>query len=312
MFATATRGPLPSASDAGADTGTSSRPSDRGYELLQRHNVDTNILCTVNSANQDHPLEVYRYLRNDLAATFIQFIPIVERDNDTGFQEGDRVTYRSVHPGAWGGFMIGVFDEWVRRDVGTVYVQHFDAALASWLGMSPSLCLFSETCGNALAMEHNGDLYSCDHFVEPDHLLGNITDSHMLDLVSSPQQRTFGDAKRDTLPQFCLDCEVRFACNGERPKNRFTTTPAGEPGLNHLCSGYRAFFTHIDGIMRLMTDRLRAGGYADEVMETLASAGRNEPCPCGSGRKAKHCHQANLASSAAATEVTRLGETASP
>ncbi|HEY5249181.1 MAG TPA: anaerobic sulfatase maturase, partial [Dermatophilaceae bacterium] len=173
----------------------------RGYELLQRHKVDTNILCTVNSANQDHPVEVYRYLRDDLGATFIQFIPIVERDNDTGFQAGDRVTYRSVQPDAWGRFMIGVFDEWVRSDVGTVYVQHFDAALAAWLGMSPSLCIFGETCGNALAMEHNGDLYSCDHFVEPAYLLGNIMDTHMLDLVASPQQRAFGDAKRDTLPR---------------------------------------------------------------------------------------------------------------
>ena len=264
----------------------------RGYRLLQDHGVDTNILCTVNAANQDHPVEVYRYLRDDLGATFIQFIPIVERDNETGFQEGEQVTSRSVDPEAWGRFTIGVFDEWVRRDVGTVYVQLFDASLASWLGLPPAVCVFAETCGDALALEHNGDLYSCDHFVEPDYLLGNIMTTHMVELVASSQQRAFGAAKRDTLPQYCLDCEVRFACNGECPKNRFTTTPDGEPGLNYLCAGYKAFFTHADGIMRLMADRLRHGGYADEIMDVLRTAGRNDPCPCGSGRKTKHCHQA--------------------
>ena len=264
----------------------------RGYELLQRHHVDTNILCTVNAANQDHPLEVYRYFRDDLGATFLQFIPIVERDNETGFQEGDQVTSRSVEPDAWGRFMISIFDEWVRRDVGTVFVQLFDASLASWLGLPPAVCIFAETCGDALALEHNGDLYSCDHFVEPKYLLGNIMTTHMVELVASPQQRAFGAAKRDTLPRYCLDCEVRFACNGECPKNRFTSTPDGEPGLNYLCAGYKAFFTHVDGIMRVMAERLRAGGYADEIMDILRTTGRNDPCPCGSGRKAKACHQA--------------------
>ena len=273
----------------------------RGYELLQRHHVDTNILCTVNAANQDHPLEVYRYFRDDLGATFLQFIPIVERDNETGFQEGDQVTSRSVEPDAWGRFMISIFDEWVRRDVGTVFVQLFDASLASWLGLPPAVCIFAETCGDALALEHNGDLYSCDHFVEPKHLLGNIMTTHMVELVASPQQRAFGAAKRDTLPRYCLDCEVRFACNGECPKNRFTSTPDGEPGLNYLCAGYKAFFTHVDGIMRVMAERVRAGGYADEIMDILRTTGRNDPCPCGSGRKAKACHQAALPASRPST-----------
>jgi len=269
----------------------------RGYELLRRHNVDTNILCTVNAANQDHPLEVYRYLRDDLGAEFIQLIPIVERDNESGFQQGDQVTHRSVDPHAWGRFLITVFDEWVAADIGKVYVQTFDASLASWLGLPPSLCIFAETCGNAVALEHNGDLYSCDHFVEPAYLLGNIMTTHMVELVDSPQQRAFGDAKRDSLPRYCLDCEVRFACNGECPKNRFTLTPDGDPGLNYLCAGYKAFFTHADGLMRLMADRLRSGGFADEVMDILRAAGRNALCPCGSGRKAKHCHQRHLATS---------------
>jgi uncharacterized protein len=262
----------------------------RGWDLLQEHSVDTNILCTVNAANQDHALDVYRYFRDDLGARHIQFIPIVERDNDTGFQEGDTVTDRSVDPDAWGRFLIDVYDEWVTRDVGTVFVQMFDAALASWLGLPAAMCIFAETCGDALALEHNGDLYSCDHFVEPKHLLGNVVDTHMVELVASPKQRAFGAAKRDTLPQYCIDCDVRFACNGECPKNRFTLTPDGEPGLNYLCAGYKSFFTHIDGTMRIMAESLRAGRCADEVMGMLAGAPRNEPCPCGSGRKAKHCH----------------------
>jgi uncharacterized protein len=262
-----------------------------GLDLLRAHDVDWNVLCTVNAANQDHPRDVYRFFRDDLGARHIQFIPIVERDNDTGFQEGDTVTDRSVDPAAWGRFLVAVFDEWVTRDVGTVFVSHFDAALASWMGLPPALCIFGETCGNALALEHNGDVYSCDHFVEPAHLLGNITTTHLVELVASPKQRAFGDAKRDTLPRYCRDCDVRFACHGECPKNRFTVTPDGEPGLNYLCAGYLDFFGHVDGLMRRMADLVRAGRYADEIMGVLSAAGRNEPCPCGSGRKAKHCHQ---------------------
>ena len=195
-----------------------------GLELLQASGVDVNVLCTVNRANQDHPLEVYRYFRDDLGLRHIQLIPIVERDNDTGFQEGDTVTDRSVEPEAWGRFLTAVFDEWVVHDVGDVFVQMFDAALASWLGLPSTVCIFRETCGDALALEHNGDLYSCDHFVEPAHLLGNLMDTPMDRLVASPQQVAFGRAKADTLPRQCRDCRVRFACNGECPKNRFTTT----------------------------------------------------------------------------------------
>jgi uncharacterized protein len=141
-----------------------------------------------------------------------------------------------------------------------------------------------------VALEHNGDLYSCDHFVEPKYLLGNIGETHMVELLASPPQRRFGEDKRDTLPGYCRECRVRFACNGECPKNRFTLTPSGEPGLNYLCAGYFEFFTHIDGLMSIMAEMLRTGRHADEVMTVLSSAGRNEPCPCGSGRKAKTCH----------------------
>ncbi len=147
---------------------------------------------------------------------------------------------------------------------------------------------------SALALEHNGDLYSCDHFVDPEHLLGNIMTTHMVELVAAPAQRAFGTAKRDTLPTQCRECPVLFACRGECPKNRVARTAAGEDGLNHLCAGYLHFFTHVDGLMRVMADALRRGGHAGEVMDVLPRAGRNEPCPCGSGRKTKQCHGAPL------------------
>lgn len=246
----------------------------QGWQILKRHQVDINILCTVNAANGDHPLEVYRFFRDELGAEFIQFIPIIERVNEDGstlIQSGNQVTGRSVQPEQFGQFLIGVFDEWVRRDVGKVFIQHFDAALANWVGVPPSVCIFSKTCGTALALEHNGDLYSCDHFVEPDYKLGNIQDTPMIDLIASEKQRQFGQAKADTLPAYCKQCEVRFACNGGCPKNRFLETPDGEPGLNYLCAGYKAFFTHIDRPMGLMAQLLKQGRYADEVMALLAN-----------------------------------------
>ncbi|HEX5214487.1 MAG TPA: anaerobic sulfatase maturase [Vicinamibacterales bacterium] len=262
----------------------------RGWECLNRHGVDVNILCTVNAANADHPVELYKFFRDELKTTFIQFIPIVERTTpetlplaNAGWSErgsdprplylleGDQVTDRSVGAEQWGRFLIGVFDEWVKTDVGKVYVQMFDAALASWLGLPASMCIFSETCGSALALAHNGDLYSCDHFVEPKYKLGNITEVHMLQLVTSKQQLEFGRAKRDTLPKYCRECAVRFACHGECPRNRFIATPDGEPGLNYLCAGYKDFFTHIDRPMRLMADLLRQGRYADEAMAMLSN-----------------------------------------
>jgi uncharacterized protein len=250
-----------------------------GYRVLQKHQVDVNILCTVNAANGNHPLAVYRFFRDELKAEFMQFIPIIERVNEDGstlIQAGDQVTERSVQPEQFGQFLNTVFDEWVRQDVGKVFIQHFDAALANWVGVPPSVCIFSKTCGNALALEHNGDLYCCDHFVEPDYKLGNIQDTPMIELIASDRQRQFGQDKLDSLPQYCRDCAVRFACHGGCPKNRFTVTPDGEPGLNYLCAGYKAFFTHIDLPMKLMADLLRQGRYADEVMGLLAK---------GSGRR---------------------------
>jgi uncharacterized protein len=258
-----------------------------GYEELRAHGVEVNVLCTVHAGNQDHALEVYHFFRDGMGAEFIQFIPIVERTTEDSLplanegwstsgtskrslytQDGTLVTDRSVSPEGFGRFLIEIFDEWVRRDVGQVYVQMFDVSLANWHGEPPGLCVFSETCGTALAMEHNGDLYSCDHFVEPNYLLGNIKDKPMIELVASDQQRAFGLAKRDTLPKYCLDCEVRFACHGGCPKDRFNRTPAGDEGLNYLCGGYKSFFRHVDPAMRQMSKLLRQNRAPTEIMSS--------------------------------------------
>jgi uncharacterized protein len=176
-----------------------------------------------------------------------------------------------VRPEQYGSFLIDVFDEWVRRDIGTVYVQMFDVTLANWVGAPSGLCVHSETCGTALALEHNGDLYSCDHFVEPAHLLGNIRETHMRELVASEQQHAFGVAKRSQLPSTCRSCTARFACHGGCPKDRFITTPDGEPGLNYLCAGYKAFFDHVDQPMRFMRDQLRRGQAPSDIMQLYRS-----------------------------------------
>ena len=239
----------------------------RGVNLLRRHKVDFNVLTCVSAANVHQPLEVYHFLRDEIGAEYIQFIPIVERDNDTGFQEGTVLTSRSITGKQYGDFLIAIFDEWVHRDVGRVFVQIFDTALGRWLGAPGGLCVFQETCGKALVMEHNGDLYSCDHFVEPRHLLGNILETPLIELVGSEQQLKFGLNKKASLPRYCRECPVLFACNGGCPKNRTDLTPDGEAGLNHLCKGYKAFFTHIDQPMRMMAGLLRQGHPAAEIMK---------------------------------------------
>lgn len=279
----------------------------RGVALLQAHGVEFNVLTTLHAANADYPLEVYRFLRDEVGASFLQFIPIVERDNEAGpgVSEGTglAVTDRSISAEQYGQFLCRVFDEWVRRDVGRVFVQIFDVALAAWVGERPGLCVFEETCGYALALEHTGDLYSCDHFVTPQHRLGNLRELPLLDMAGSAQQRRFGLAKRDTLPRYCRECAVRFVCNGGCPKDRIIRTPDGEAGLNYLCAGYKAFFTHIARPMQLMATEVRARRAPANVMailareeaelsRRLARAGRNDPCPCGSGEKVKRCHGA--------------------
>jgi uncharacterized protein len=243
--------------------------------LLQRHRVEFNVLCTVNSKNSRRPLDVYRFFRDELGARYIQFIPIVERANETGYQEGNTVTDRSVEPDEFGRFLIAIFDEWVKRDVGRMFVLNFDGALAGWLGMAGTVCIFGPTCGLGLALEHNGDLYSCDHFVEPGYYLGNIMKTPLADLVASAKQRNFGQSKKDTLPRYCRKCGFLHICNGECPKNRFVETPDGEPGLNYLCAGLRTFFEHADESMRIMADLLRRNRPASEIMALPATEGRS-------------------------------------
>ena len=277
----------------------------RGLRLLQKHGVEYNILVTVNRVNADHPLEVYRFLRDEAGTDWIQFIPAIERLVDgqvTIFQQGNTVSERSVKPRQFGHFLITIFDEWVRHDVGKIFVQTFEAAVRNWLKLpSSGMCVFNATCGHGLALEHNGDLYACDHFVEPKYFLGNIQQSHLLELVASEKQRTFGRNKLDTLPRSCRECEVWFACKGECPKNRFDVTPNGEAGLNYLCAGYKAFFRHIDRPLKIMAQLLHQEKPASQVMQVLAAeemkaatasgrVGRNDPCPCGSGLKYKKCH----------------------
>jgi uncharacterized protein len=284
----------------------------RGLGALQRHDVDWNALTTVNAANGDHGREVYRFLRDELGATFVQLIPIVERVTpellpmaETGWghrrgprplyrQEGNLVTHRTVGAEQYGRFLVDVFEEWARHDVGDVFVSMFDTALAHWMGMDQvGLCVHARTCGDAVALEHNGDLYACDHYVEPGYLLGNITEGRtLLQLVDSPQQRAFGAAKLETLPAYCRRCDVRFACNGGCPKDRFLDTPDGEPGLHYLCEGYQLFFRHVDEPMRLMAGLLRQGRDATALRDWYADAGRDPEaaCTCGSGVSWKHCH----------------------
>ena len=247
-----------------------------GIGHLKKHGVDFNTLTVVNRKNSYHPLEVYRFLR-EIGSGYMQFIPIVERIASSpgpdglhlirpNFKNSAQVSEWSVEPLQFGKFLCAIFDEWVRRDVGSSFVQIFDVALESWFGMPQGLCVFRESCGMALAVEHNGDLYSCDHFVYPENKLGNIMQSPMESLVGSPQQRRFGTAKRNTLPRYCRECEVRFACNGECPKHRFLTTPDGEPCLNYLCAGYKLFFNHIAPYMEFMAEELKNDGAPANVM----------------------------------------------
>ncbi len=221
-----------------------------GLALLKKHQIEFNILTCVHSANADHPLEVYRFLRDEVGTQYIQFLPIVERMPALRSQAETWVSSRSVNGEAYGRFLNTIFDEWIQRDVGRISVQMFDVALSIWSGEPSGLCVFDETCGQGLAMEHNGDVYSCDHFVEPDYHLGNMQFIPLAELAGSVRQRTFALAKRETLPRYCRECPVIFACHGGCPKDRFIQTPDGEPGLNYLCAGYKAFFSHVDAVFR--------------------------------------------------------------
>ena len=306
----------------------------RGLGVLKRHRVEWNALTTVHAANGDHGRAVYAFLRDDCGAVFIQFIPIVERTTRQQLaraeavrmvrararalyrQEGDQVTSRSVGPDQYGRFMIDVFEEWIRHDVGSVFVQLFDTALGHWLGMEQGgICVHAKTCGLQVALEHNGDLYSCDHFVEPKYLLGNISQGRSLrELVNSPSQLRFGLDKYEALPQYCLDCDVRFACNGGCPKDRFAVAPTGDPGLNYLCTGYRQFFRHVDRPMRLMARLVRSGREARGVMEVVLDEDArrlpNSPCSCGGAETWEQCHGGPVRGGAASIALDRSADRA--
>ncbi|MFQ5805620.1 MAG: anaerobic sulfatase maturase [Phycisphaerae bacterium] len=274
----------------------------RGLRNLQKHGVAYNALTVVNRHNGSHPRRVYRFLK-DTGFEFIQFIPIVEPIGAGG--DGSRnldalVSKHSVRPRQFGRFLCEIFDEWIQNDVGRVFVQAFDQALAAWLGLEPSLCIFRRQCGQAMVLEHNGDLYSCDHFVTPQNRLGNIHEAPLSELARGPQQTQFGRDKEEKLPALCRECEVRFVCNGECPKNRLSKTPGAELRLNYLCEGFKLFFRHIDPLMRAMADEVRQGRPAANVTYSLrrqaqqaacqqGRVGRNDPCPCGSGKKYKNC-----------------------
>jgi uncharacterized protein len=282
-----------------------------GLEALKKHEVEFNTLTVLQNHNVTEPLLVYNFLKS-IGSRFMQFIPIVERIAEEpaedgleligpGFAGGAKVSRWSVGALQYGQFLCRVFDEWVRRDVGDYFVQMFDVALGSWVGQSSSLCIFAETCGKALIIEHNGDIYSCDHYVYPDYRLGNVLDESIRDMVDGPAQTRFGQDKADTLPGFCRSCDFRFACNGGCPKHRFTRTPDGEAGLNYLCKGYKTFFRHADPYLKFMATELASGRPAANVVEwvgrqdearriaSVKPPGRNDPCPCGSGLKYKRC-----------------------
>ncbi len=279
----------------------------RTLNLLQECGVEYNTLTVVGRHNVRYPMEVYRFLK-ERGVGFMQFIPLVERVGDGTMLAGPPAldpegtpTPWSVPRAAYGDFMCAIFDEWVRHDVGRVYVQLFDVQLGIWTGLPSGLCVFAETCGRGLAIEHNGDLYACDHYVYPSYRLGNILDRPLQALVDSPRQQRFGRDKKNTLPRYCLECEFRFACNGGCPKHRFLRTIDGQQGLNYLCASYKRFFSHTAPYMRVMADLLRAGqppamisrlvrqGQQPAGRRPGPKAGRNDPCPCGSGRKFKKC-----------------------
>ena len=275
------------------------------WDLLLRHRVDTNILCVVNDGNVGFPLEVYRYLR-EAGVEFMQFIPVVERIDRHGAlapppRPGDEalaVTPWSVSPEGYGRFLCEIFDEWVRRDVGRVFVQFFDLQLGIWAGAPASLCVFAETCGSGLALEHNGDLYACDHYVYPEYRLGNIGQTPIGTLAALPRQRQFGLDKKARLPAACTACRWRFACHGGCPKHRSLPAPGGGPErLNYFCDSNRMFFTHAAPYLEAMARLLHQGRPAAGIMDLLArreaapprGTARNARCPCGSGLKYKRC-----------------------
>jgi len=258
----------------------------QAYHLLQKHRILFDILCVVHAHNVQHPIEVYRFFKQH-KASYIGFLPLVEPrpDSETG------VSSRSVPAEAFGTFLCAIFDEWMQFDIGKVKVQLFEETIRTILGQEQALCIFRKTCGDVPVIEHNGDFYACDHFVDAEHCPGNIRTTPLLELLESPAQREFGRAKANTLPRYCRACEVRTMCNGECPKNRFLQTADGESGLNYLCAGYKRFFNYCKPFLSELAALWRRQHLRSQTPSGRAAGkiGRNDPCPCGSGRKYKKC-----------------------
>lgn len=252
----------------------------KGIELLNQYGVEWNALAVVNDFNADYPLDFYHFFKK-IGCRYIQFSPIVERDVQRtdglhlapGMQEEGKLIDISVTPEQWGNFLCAIFDEWVKNDVGEYYVQLFDATLANWIGEAPGVCVLAKECGHAGVMEFNGDVYSCDHFVYPEHKLGNLHDKTITEMMYSAEQNEFAKMKNRMLPQQCKECEFLFACHGECPKNRFVRDCYGNPGLNYLCKGYHQFFAHAAPYMDFMANELRNHRAPANIMKARTSIG---------------------------------------
>ena len=258
----------------------------RGLKHLKTHNVEFNTLTTINSINAKHPLKVYRFLKQ-VGSKFLQFVPIVERSdaaNNGAFDPLDNVcdfinvSPESVKPADFSHFYISIYNEWIKKDVGRIFVQMFDTILGRWVNHPAEICIFGETCGNAGVLEHNGDVYSCDHFVYQKYFLGNILKSPLSDMFQSEKQVSFGLHKQEAMPSVCRDCEFNFICNGGCPKHRFLLSPRGESGLNYLCNGYKKIFAHTSRSMRFMAERWSRGEPVDSVMKFSNSKGAEFEC----------------------------------
>lgn len=249
----------------------------QGIKLLKKHGVEWNAMAVVNAYNANHPLEFYRFFKEN-GCQFLQFTPIVERltrheDGRTLASLADKneisLSEASVVPEQWGYFLCAIFDEWVRKDVGKIFVEIFDCTLANWMGISPGICAYSKECGHAGVMEHNGDVYSCDHFVFPEYKLGNIRDHSLIDMLYGEQQQEFSRLKHSSLPRQCKECDMEFACHGECPKNRFMKDKYGDSGLNYLCPGYYHYYQHVAPYMDYMKQELMSQRPPSNIMNVV-------------------------------------------
>ena len=249
----------------------------QGIKLLKKHGVEWNAMAVVNAYNANHPMEFYRFFKEN-GCQFLQFTPIVERltrheDGRTLASLADKdeisLSEASVAPEQWGYFLCAIFDEWVRKDVGKIFVEIFDCTLANWMGISPGICAYSKECGHAGVMEHNGDVYSCDHFVFPEYKLGNIRDHSLIDMLYGEQQQEFSRLKHSSLPRQCKECDMEFACHGECPKNRFMKDKYGDSGLNYLCLGYYHYYQHVAPYMDYMKQELMAQRPPSNIMKVV-------------------------------------------